>query len=214
VSARLPTKKRVVKKSAADRVRAGTAAPARQSKNKAQVKRKRPAADARTPSSFAHTPAIVEMVTRVLEGYLERGVFRSFNPGPSAGGKASFKMLWHHDRRFELLLDVPAKSLEFPLLLPGVPDDSPMYNAYETFVDSLASEELVPHRRIEPAKARLSCANRNGNIALTMRVRDRDFEYATRKLIHAVHETFLGFLSDGPYYDYLVEQFDLDPDRY
>ncbi len=150
----------------------------------------------------------------VLQGYLERGVFRSFNAVPAAGGKASFKMLWHHDKRFELLLNVPKKTLEFPLLLPGVPEDSPMYAAFREFIGSLHSAELVPHRRIDPAKARLTCANDDGAVSLTIRVKDGDFEYATRKLIHTVHETFLGFLADGPYYEYLVEQFDLDPDRY
>ena len=36
----------------------------------------------------------------------------------------------------------------------------------------------------------------------------------TRKIIQIVHEIFMVFLVDGPYYEYMVEQLGLDPDRY
>jgi hypothetical protein len=35
-----------------------------------------------------------------------------------------------------------------------------------------------------------------------------------RKLIRLVYEIFLTFLLDGRYYEYLVENFNLDPDRF
>lgn len=41
-----------------------------------------------------------------------------------------------------------------------------------------------------------------------------DWDYVTRKLIHLVHEIFLGFLVDGGYYEYMVAHLGLDPDRY
>jgi hypothetical protein len=43
---------------------------------------------------------------------------------------------------------------------------------------------------------------------------DADFDYATRKMIHTVHEIFMVFLVDGSYFEYMVEQLGLDPDRY
>jgi hypothetical protein len=45
-------------------------------------------------------------------------------------------------------------------------------------------------------------------------VRDGDFEYATRKIIQIVHETFLTFLLDGPYFEYMVESLGLDADAF
>ncbi len=37
---------------------------------------------------------------------------------------------------------------------------------------------------------------------------------AHRQLIHLVHEIFMTFLLDGRYYEYMVETFDLDPDKW
>ena len=151
-------------------------------------------------------------MTSILEGYAEKALYREFSPGPARNGVIPFAMVWHFDKRFDLLFDPGKKTLRFPRLLPAVPPE--MYGAFKSFVENLQSTELPEHRRIIPAKARLRCNIRGGVVSLTLTVKDKDFEYATRKLIHAVHEIFLGFLRDGPYFDYLVEHFDLDPDRY
>ena len=47
-----------------------------------------------------------------------------------------------------------------------------------------------------------------------MTVKGTNFDYAARKLIHAVHEIYLTYLNDGRYYNYMVEVFDIDPDRF
>ena len=157
---------------------------------------------------------VLPKVTNVLEGYAAKGVFRGFSAGPMNNDKAVYKMQWHHDRRFELMVDVPRKTMRFPAVLPGVPADSSMYRELKEFLKSRHSEELPEHRRIESAKARVSCSNRNGKVAVTLTVRDGDFEYGARKIVHTVHEIFMVFLADGPYYDYLVEQLGLDQDKY
>lgn len=123
-------------------------------------------------------------------------------------------MVWHYDRPFDLLLDAPKKTLRFPALLPGIPARSPMYGALQSFVKERQSPELPEHRRVDPAKARLSLANQKGAVSLTVTVKNGDFEYAARKIIQVVHEIFLIFLVDGPYYDYMVEHLGLDPDRF
>jgi len=150
----------------------------------------------------------------VLEDYAGRGVFRGFSAVGERGHKAVFRMVWHHDRRFELILDAGAKTLVFPTVLPGVSRDSEMYAALRHFVESRHSGELPPHRRVDPARASLLCTNRRGSVSVGMAVQDGDFEYAARKLIHTVHEIFLVFLRDGPYYEYMVESLGVDPDRY
>jgi len=153
-------------------------------------------------------------MNRVLEEYAARGVFRGFSAGPERGGKATFRMVWHHDRPFELIFDPDAKTLVFPALLPAIPRDSAMYRELKLFLKARHSEKLPPHRRINPARARLRCTNQRGAVSVGITVLDQDFDHATRKLIHIVHEIFLVFLAEGPYYEYMVEHLGLDPDRY
>jgi hypothetical protein len=123
-------------------------------------------------------------------------------------------MIWHHDRPFELLLDVTGKTLLFPEVLPGVPARSPMYRELQAFLKVRQTDEVPEHRRVNPAKARITPSNQRGAVSLKLTVKDGDFEYATRKMIHMVHEIFMVFLVDGPYFEYMVEQLGLDPDRY
>lgn len=152
-------------------------------------------------------------MARILENYASRAVFRGFSRGPVRDGRAGFRMLWHRDRVFDLVLDVPRKTLRFPLVLPEVPADSPMYRGFQEFIAARFSESLPEHRRIDAKKARIRCGNRAGNVSLTLTALDGDFEYGIRKLILLVHEVYMDFLFDGRYYEYMIEKFDLDPDR-
>jgi hypothetical protein len=156
----------------------------------------------------------VALVTRILEEYAAKAVFRGFSAHPKAGGKAAYKMVWHHDRPFELLLDASKRTLRFPAVLPGVPARSAMYRELRAFLKERHSGEVPEHRRVNPVKARVTLSNKAGVVALTLRAKDGDFDYATRKIIQVVHEIFLVFLVDGPYYEYMVEQLGLDPDRF
>jgi hypothetical protein len=156
----------------------------------------------------------VDIVTAVLEGYAEKAVFRGFSAHPLRGGKATYRMVWHHDRPFELLLDAPGKTLRFPAVLPGVPARSPMYRELQAFLKARQTDEMPEHRRVNPAKARLTLSNARGVVSIKFTVKDGDFDYGARKIIHIVHEIFMVFLVDGPYFEYMVEQLGLDPDRY
>jgi hypothetical protein len=158
------------------------------------------------------TPA--SEVTAILESYAERAVFRGFSAHPGRGGKASFRMVWHYDRPFELLLDSANKTLTFPAILPGIPARSPMYRELQAFLKSRQSAEVPEHRRVNPSKARLTLTNQKSTASITVMVKDGDFEYATRKIIQMVHEIFLIFLVDGPYFEYTVEHLGLDADQF
>lgn len=158
--------------------------------------------------------ATVALVTKILEGYAEKAVFRGFSAHPGAEGQAAYRMVWHQDRRFELLLDMGQKTLVFPDVLPGVPARSAMYRELQAFLKERQSGVMPEHRRVDPAKARLKPTNQRGAVSITLTVKDGDFDYATRKIVHIVHEIFLIFLVDGPYFEYMVEKLGLDPDRY
>lgn len=149
----------------------------------------------------------------ILENYAARGVFRGFSRGPAGKGRANFKMLWHRDRLFELILDEKRAAMRIPVVLPEVTAGSSMYRELQEFVASRHSEAVPEHRRIHIAKSRIRCSNRAGNASLTATALDGDYEYALRKLINLVHEIYLDFLLDGRYYEYMVETFNLDPDR-
>ncbi len=157
-------------------------------------------------------PKTIELVSGILENYANRGTFKGFSRGPVRIGVASFKILWHRDQFFDLILDTHKKTLRFPVVLPEVPPGSPMFREFKQFVESRHSESLPDHRRIDPSKATVRPSNRSGKVALTLTVKNSDYEYATRKLIQLVHEIFLVFLQEG-HYDYMVKVFDLDPDH-
>ena len=152
------------------------------------------------------------MVAGILENYANRGVFKGFSRGPVRKGRASFRILWHRDQFFELILDLERNTMRFPVVLPSVPAGSSMYRDFQQFITSRQSDQLPEHRRIDINKARVRCGNRGGNVSLTLTAVEGDYDYGARKLIHLVHEVYLDFLNEG-HYDYLVETFDLDPDH-
>jgi hypothetical protein len=155
----------------------------------------------------------IDLVAAVLAGYAERRVFQGFSRRPVSGGKASFQIAWHRGRVFELAFDARAGTLRMPDLLTGIPADLSMDEDLKAFIRSRQSDELPDHRRLDARKTQVRIYNRGGNILLVMKIKDGDSEYAVRKLVHLINEIYLTFLADGKYFDYLVETFNLDPDR-
>ena len=155
----------------------------------------------------------IDIIAAALAGYADRRVFHGFSRGPTSGGKAAFTIAWHRGRVFELAFDVRAGTLRLPGLLTGVPADSTMYEDLKAFIRSRQSDDLPDHRRLDARKIQIRTYNRGGNILLVLKIKDNDSEYAVRKLVHLINEIYLMFLADGKYFDYLVETFNLDPDR-
>lgn len=168
----------------------------------------------RQKSSAKFLPSRIETVTTALEGYAQRGVFRGFSPvSVSPSEKASFRLLWHYDQIFEFVFDPQKNTMRIPAALTNIPSDSEMYQELKEFIKARQSVELPEHRRIDKTKVRVSTANRRNNVTLTLKLKNGDDEYGVKKLIHLMHEIYLIFLMDGRYYQYLVDNFDLDPDR-
>jgi len=167
----------------------------------------------KTPVSQIEAVSQIEIVAAVLAGYAERRVFQGFGRGPTSRGKASFQIAWHRGRVFELAFDARAGTLRLPELLTGIPADLSMHEDLKAFVRSRQSDDLPHHRRLDPRKIQIRTYKRHGNILLVVKIKDGDSEYAVRKLVHLINEIYLTFLADGKYFDYLVETFNLDPDR-
>ncbi len=164
---------------------------------------------ARKPSGARAQTA--ELAGDLLQAYADRGIFRGFSRGAPRSGKAVYNIVWHRDRSLHFVVDTRRRRVSCPLLLPQVPPASTMYRALQEFVRSRQHRELPKHRRIDSARARVTCANRGGNVSLALTILDGDYEYGVRKFVHLVHEISVAFLSE--YLDYQVEVFELDPDR-
>lgn len=154
----------------------------------------------------------VMAVIPVLDGYSKRGIFRSFSAAESTPGKVRAKLQWHYDRKYEITADADRSLLRISSLLPQVPANSPMFQAFKTFVEDFGSAATVPHRRLDPMKARIKAENIKGNATFLIKVMDGDYAYAAQKLTNIAHEVFLAFLPDGPYWEYRIDVLGLDPD--
>ena len=163
------------------------------------------------PMIKAHSQ--IDLVAGLLKGYAQRGVFRGFGAGAMRGGKATFEIAWHQNRIFNLIFDVEKGTMRFPQLLDNIPADSAMYVELKKFIKSRHAGDLPEHRRIDSQKAQVQPYNRKGVVSLVLRMNDGDCEYGARKFVHLIHEIFVTFLADGNYFEYMVENFDLDPDH-
>lgn len=154
----------------------------------------------------------IELVLRILEDYASRGVFQGFSPGQARSGKATYKIAWHRGCVFDATLDSERGTARFANVLTNVPANSTMYRELKEFIKSRQSDDLPEHRRIDGLRAQVQSYNRNGTVALVLTIKDGDCEYGVRKLVHLVNEIFMVFLMDGNYFDYMVKNFNLDPD--
>lgn len=136
-------------------------------------------------------------------------MFRGFSAGALRNGKVTCKAVWFRNRTYTFAVDTRKGTIACPALLPNV--DAALYAKLKAFLKSRQSEEMPAHRRIDPARAKITSSNRGGNVAIALRGIDSDLEYAVRKFVHLINEVFQVFLHE--HFDYQVEAFDLDPDQ-
>jgi hypothetical protein len=165
----------------------------------------------RAPASARATTAWHAGASLLMKRYAERGVFRGQIDESESRDVRAFKLRWHRNRQFLLLLDRRQRLARVADLLPGMPARSEMYREFKEFVASFQDGTRAPHRSVDPRKVLLATTSRGGSVSLSVRMRDNDFEYAMDKLLTLIHETFLTFLN-GPYDMYRVEQLGADPD--
>lgn len=147
------------------------------------------------------------IVSDHLRHYADRGVFRGFDESRASGGNRVFTFTWLTNRPVKLSFDVANARLTFNRLLPNIPARSGMYADLKRFVLDRHDGELPDHRRIDSRRAEARCSNRNGNVSISLQVKNRQLAYGVNRVVNLVHELFL-HLHDA-YPEYLSENFDV-----
>jgi hypothetical protein len=149
----------------------------------------------------------------ILEDYARRGVFQGFSRQYSGKQRSEYRLVWHRNQHFQLTYDASRQALRISCVLPEVPAASSMYRDFKAWLRARQDPALPDHRRCDRQRLSLKTYNRDGAVALTLKMLDDDVDYGVRKLLSLVNEIYLDFLSSGLYFDWLVQTFDLDPDH-
>lgn len=145
----------------------------------------------------------LNVVRESLQAYADRGIFRGL--AETRSGHFSFIWLLHH--QMHLSVDTVSHTLRFTRLLPAVPAKSKMYTELKSFIQQRHDRGLPEHRRIDPRRAEVSCANRGGFVSITLKVKKNQYAYGVNRIVNLVHELFV-HLGDA-YPEYLMENFDV-----
>ena len=154
-----------------------------------------------------------QQVGDLLQEYAERGVFQGFSRQRQTRQQGEFRVRWHRDQVFQWVYDGRRRSLRVASVLPAVPPGSAMYRDFRRWLKARRDPALPAHRRYDPARLALRTYNRGGDVALTVRMLDDDLDHGVRRAVSLVNEVYLDFINRGPYFDWLLETFDLDPDN-
>ena len=147
------------------------------------------------------------VVRKNLRVYAERGIFRSLNEIAPRNGKQSYRFGWLGDRPLELDVDTETALLTFKRLLPNVPSNSDLYSDLKRFLHGRCDTDLPKHRRIDARRAEVGWVNRSGNVSITLKVRNNQYQYGLNRLVNLVHEIFVELNDSHP--DYMCANFDV-----
>jgi len=151
-------------------------------------------------------------VRQVLQSYADAGLFTAFSSSSCTRTEGNWAIAWGYLPRATLTVDAAAHELTLTHILPHVSFRSTMGKSYRLFLKNLSAPSRPRHRRIDPSKLEFVCRSVPGGLALRCRVRDGDFEYATRAFIKVLQESIYEFLLDGPYCEYRITTLGFDPD--
>jgi hypothetical protein len=154
----------------------------------------------------------VALVASILEDYASRGVFSGFRQGVRQARKADFTVQWHFRQILSIRLDTTKSTLTLPNVIPHASAAPNIRRELSAFLRHCAAPERPSHRRIDPEKSSVTCYAKNDSLSVRVTVRDGDYEYATRKLVHLVNEIFLDFLREAQYVEYMVAHMNMNPE--
>lgn len=145
-----------------------------------------------------------DVVTRALQDYADRGVFRGFSVAEERG-RWIFRFLWLSRQTMALTYDPRTAVLSFAKLFPGVDPKSALLEELKTIVDKRTTRAVPEHKRIDGRRVRLSFTVRQGAASLTLGIRGRHHAYAVQRALNLVNDLFLALHASYP--DYLIDQF-------
>jgi hypothetical protein len=145
----------------------------------------------------------VAVISRQLETYAERGVFRSFSRTPVAASagtqaradRAEFRFIWLWNLPFLLTYDRKRKAISFPELFPDISKGTELETELKAFIRKLTSPDRPEHRRLDARRITVRYSNRGNSGSLAFLVAGNHYEYAVKKALNSVHEIFVGFLN-------------------
>ena len=142
-------------------------------------------------------------VREVLNGYAQRGVFRSLSESETAA-ETRFRFRWLWNAPFELAEDKRSGSLVFKAVLPGIAAGSALEAGVKSFLADCQSPDRVEHRRIG-----FPVTYSRGT--LRMKVAGGNAESAARQTIQLVNELFTSYLAMH-HPNYLAEHYHVPED--
>ena len=146
-------------------------------------------------------------VRNKLQGYADRGVFRSFHEVSSKKGVTEFSFLWLADVPFRFVLDETAGTIRFKNIVPNAPAGSELYGELKCFLRERSDPSLPSHRRIDPKRAEVSWSNYRGKVSITLEVKNNQYAYGASKAINLVNEVFIYLNSH--FVEYMWETFNV-----
>jgi len=153
------------------------------------------------------TARSAEVVTRSLQRYADRGVFRALSSEPGRGGRVEFRLTWLTRESLTVTYEPRTGALTFRGLLPGVSAKSAPFADVTALIEGRRSRAIPEHKRVDGRRVRLSWSTRNGDMSLTVHVRGPHHEYGVQRGLNLVNDLFV--LLHAGYPDYLAEHFGL-----
>jgi len=149
-----------------------------------------------------------EGVTRALQTYADRGVFRGFRASQAASGRITYHFVWLTRHPIQAVFDSRANTLAFPTLLPHLSKAAAADTA--AVVRSITQRETPAHKRTDGRRARITGAIRKGAFAVSVSIRGTNHDYAVKAALNLINEIFVTLQERHP--EYLIEHFGMSPE--
>ena len=154
----------------------------------------------REPGTGSREP---EKITKALQSYADRGVFRGFRATPAPRGRIVYEFKWLTKKPVRAEFDTRTSTLRFPDLFPAIDK----VNAAElaAVIEARSKRGVPDHKRLDGRRARMAGASRKGAFTLTVTVRGGNHEYAVKTALSLINDMFVTLQEHHP--EYLIEQF-------
>lgn len=146
---------------------------------------------------------LADPITKALQAYADRGVFRGFRATPLARGRVEYQFLWLTRKPVTAIFNPRLRRLSFPTLLPHV--DRATATDMRAVVDSRAARNQPDHKRVDARRCKVAMTVRKGDLSLAVDIRGDNHEYAVGKTLNIINEMFVALHEHHP--EYLVERF-------